>query len=634
MRKFFLLVVFSFLCDDLFAQTIAPAIQWQNTIGGDAWDYLYSAQQTTDGGYVLFGTSISNLSGDKTESCMGDYDFWIVKTDANGNILWQNTIGGNGYDEGLTAQQTTDGGFIIGGKSMSNISGDKTENSQGIWDYWVLKLSSTGSIEWQNTIGGNDNEYLQSIRQTNDGGYILGGNSKSNISGDKSENCIGMLDYWIVKLDSMGNIQWQNTIGGSGNDYMWNVIPTTDGGYALSGYSTSNISGDKTENCSGASDIWFVKLDAFGSIQWQNTIGGNADDDVEAMNQTSDGGYILGGVSNSNISGDKTENVIGTYGFADCWIIKLDSVGNIQWQNTIGGTLLDGANSISQTTDGGYIVGGNSKSNISGDKTENSIGNSNDLWILKLDALGNIQWQKTIGGNSNDGVFSASQTFDGGYILGGPSNSDISGDKTENSQGSYDYWLIKLEPVNCTPCPKPTNLSTTNISNHAAKTNWTTQSCALGYKVRLRKIGAMGWLIYYVNSNTGYKNISGLLPNTNYEWQVRSVCSYPNPLSQSAWTTSQTFTTPLRLEDESETQTDLILYPNPASNTITISSTELDGSYSMKIYNLLGQAVKHQEIDFNNATEIKLSVAELPVGCYELVLFNNKEFVTKRFVKE
>ncbi|MFH0866047.1 MAG: T9SS type A sorting domain-containing protein [Bacteroidota bacterium] len=423
----------------------APAIEWQNTIGGNDNDYLHSLQQCKDGGYILGGYSKSNISPDKTENCIGNNDYWVVKLDSPGNIIWQNTIGGSGPDYLNSIQQTFDGGYILGGHSSSGISGDKTENLIGgaYNDYWIVKVDSSGNIQWQNTIGGNNYDYLYAIWQTVDSGFVLGGYSSSDISGDKTENCIGDKDYWVVKVDKTGSIEWQNTIGGTGEDEFHSMQYTSDRGCILAGWSDSNISGDKNENSQGGLDYWVVKLDQFGNIQWQNTIGGNGDDYLHSIKQTSDGGYILGGYSNSDLSGDKTENCIG---FFDYWVIKLNASGDIQWQNTIGGNSPDQLFSIKPTTDNGYILGGHSQSGISGDKTENSMG-SGDFWIMKLDSSGNIAWQNTIGGNSNyDLCYSIQETSDGGYIMGGDSNSDISGDKTENSMGSIDYWVIKLFP--------------------------------------------------------------------------------------------------------------------------------------------------------------------------------------------
>jgi hypothetical protein len=424
--------------------SFSQEIEWQNTIGGSGEDRLNSIQQTTDGGYILGGWSGSSISADKTENCIGVWDYWIVKLDSLGTIQWQNTIGGSNEDELNSIQQTTDGGYILGGWSNSYLSGDKTEDSLGGFDFWIVKVDALGSIQWQNTIGGSGDDKLNSIRQTADSGYILGGYSASDISGDKTENCIGgngYPDYWIIKLDSVGAIQWQNTIGGGAYDYLESLQQTTDGGYILGGRSNSSISGDKTENCFAFSiDYWIVKVDSQGAIQWQNTIGGSRSDNLKSIQQTTDGGYIVGGFSDSYIFGDKTENNIG---IEDYWIVKMDSVGIIQWQNTIGGTDWNMMYTIQQTSDRGYILGGWSDSNISGDKTENSNGFS-DYWIVKTDSMGLIQWQNTIGGSNAEEMRLIEQTTDGGYILAGFSYSNISGDKTEDCLWVTDYWILKL----------------------------------------------------------------------------------------------------------------------------------------------------------------------------------------------
>ncbi|MFN4255571.1 MAG: T9SS type A sorting domain-containing protein [Saprospiraceae bacterium] len=462
MKSFLLSILIALVGAPLFSQ--APVIAWQNTVGGSGWEQLYCIQPTSDGGYILGGHSYSNISGDKTENSMGSVDYWVVKLDASGNVQWENTIGGNDDDVLYSVQQTADGGYILGGESRSDASGDKTENSMN-FDYWVVKLNAAGSIQWQNTIGGSGADYLYSVQQTADGGYILGGSSFSNASGDKTENNVGGSDYWIVKIDAVGNIQWQNTIGGSLYEGLSSIRQTSDGGYIIGGTSNSNISGDKTENSVGGYDYWVVKLYADGGIQWQNTIGGHIEDSLQSAHQASDGGYIIAGHSFSNASGDKTENNMGS-GETDYWVVKLNATGNIQWQNTIGGEDSDDLYSAWPTPDGGCTIGGASRSGISGDKTENSIGGSSDCWVMKLDAMGNIQWQNTIGGSALDGAQALLPTADGGYIIGGWSQSGISGDKTEANIGSYDFWAIKLTQPMTVPfsfvVTKPTCPGSTN----------------------------------------------------------------------------------------------------------------------------------------------------------------------------
>jgi hypothetical protein len=371
---------------------------------------------------------------------VGFTDYWIVKLDVSGTLEWQKNIGGFEHERLRSVFQTSTGDYVIGGSSFSNMGGDKTENSNGQSDFWVLKLDNTGNIIWQNTIGGAFGEELTSLTPTIDGGILVGGSSYSNISGDKTENSKGGTDYWFVKLDGEGIVQWDKTLGGNGEDYLNDIQQTADGGYILAGFSDSNISGDKTEDSQGDFDFWILKTDATGIIEWQNTIGGNKLDRLEAFSQTADGGYIIAGESNSDVSGDKNENAIGSL---DYWVIKLDSFGNILWENTIGAFGQNEASSVIQTDEGGFLVGGWSSADIGADKTENSKGGF-DFWIVKLNASGAVEAQNTIGGSGSDLLEAIEQTPEGEYITVGHSFSNISGDKTENSQGLDDYWVLKL----------------------------------------------------------------------------------------------------------------------------------------------------------------------------------------------
>ncbi len=422
----------------------APAIEWQQSYGGTEADFMNVALSTSDGGYFFAGDSYSSITGNKTENSNGATDFWVIKTDATGTIQWQNAIGGSAYDVLYDAHQTPDGGFIIGGYSSSGISGDKTESNLGEQDYWVLKLDNTGAITWQNSLRTNKNDMCTSIHPTADGGYIIGGFSAGGINGDKTTASKGLDDFWILKLDATGNILWQKSIGGSGSDLLVTLRQTTDGGYIVGGSSISNLSGDKTENSNGAYDYWILKLNATGNIVWQNTIGGSDMDALSDVIQTSDGGYLIGGYSSSGITGDKTEANLGS---DDYWILKLDDLGNITWQNTIGGSARDVLTGLHQTADNGYIINGYTPTGISGDKTEGTYGGFSygDYWVIKVDETGNIIWQKTIGGNGEDLSGGLDINADGSIIISGTSMSPVSGNKTTPFYGIADFWAIKLE---------------------------------------------------------------------------------------------------------------------------------------------------------------------------------------------
>jgi hypothetical protein len=331
-----------------------------------------------------------------------------------------------------------------------------------------VKLDSRGNIQFDKTIGGSSFDDLFALQQTTDGGYILGGFSFSNKSGNKTQDSRGLTDYWIVKLNSKGNIQFDKTIGGDDEDDLSSLQQTTDGGYILGGTSFSRISGEKSQNSKGAADFWIVKLDANGNIQFDKTIGGNSNDNLNALQQTSDGGYVLGGHSFSDISADKTENVRGSDGFADYWVVKLGSTGNIQFDKTIGGNDLDILTSLQQTSDGGYVLGGRSFSNISFEKSENTRGiGDDDFWIVKLDRRGNKQFDKTIGGTNFDECYSVRETSRNRYVAGGWSLSNATGDKTSKSRGDKDYWLVDLifKTASQTVAATTEDISATKISS-------------------------------------------------------------------------------------------------------------------------------------------------------------------------
>ncbi len=444
-----------------------PAIEWDKTAGGNDDDLCMDIIQTADGGYVASGRSRSGISGDKTETSRGGIDYWLIKIDPSGTtIQWQKRLGTSGNDMPAGIVQTPDGGIMVSGQSSGGINGDRTVASYGSIDYWLLKLDITGTPVWQTAFGGSNNDMGYNMTSATNGGFIIGGASMSGTSGTRAEPNRGDYDYWIIKMDSSRNIQWNKAIGGSGWEQLNAVIETHDKGFILAGASRSGISFDKTDtHRGGLYDYWIVKIDSNRNIQWQKTIGGAGDDYLHSVQQTSDSGYILAGHSNSGISGDKTD---ASHGGSDYWIIKLDAAGNITWQKTIGGSgdeTIFSSNAARQTSDGGYLVSGTSNSGISGNKTEPSKGGT-DYWLVKLDNTGSIQWQKTIGGSGNDDARAFQLTADGGCIIGGFSSSPISGDKTEANRGGDDFWIVKLLP----PCDTTKTYVTDSFCLHAGYT--------------------------------------------------------------------------------------------------------------------------------------------------------------------
>jgi len=360
--------------------------QWAKTYGGSDDDYASSIRQTSDGGYIVAG---------QTESFgFGNDDLWILKLDSNGDIEWQKAYGlshdDRTYDKPDIIHQTSDGGYIVTCSSKSFSAGEN--------DIWILKLSSNGDIEWQKIYGGNSWDNPNSICQTIDGGYIVAGFTQS--FGDDN-------DYWVLKLSSYGNIEWQKIYNGGWHEHARTIWQTDDEGYIVAGNSYSFTG-------SLQSDIWILKLSSNGDIEWQKTYGGSKEDVPYSIQQTSDGGYIVGGETNS----------FGV-GYYDIWILKLSSNGDIEWQNTYGDSFSDNSATIKETSDGGYIV-----------RSWFYKAGKREGRVLKLFSSGDIEWQNTYGGSDDDGVSTIQETNDGGYIAGGWTWS--------YGAGSADFMVAKV----------------------------------------------------------------------------------------------------------------------------------------------------------------------------------------------
>lgn len=418
----------------------APAIQWEKSLGGPGTDLAYCVRQTSDGGYILVGET--NSTGGDITGNNGTTDFWVARLDASGTLVWQKALGGSGDDRGYAVAPTSDGGYIVAGATNStdgNVTGLK-----GLYDFWVVKLNSTGTITWQKCFGGNSIDEAKSVEQTSDGGYIVAGWTRSNNLDITVNN--GGSDFWVIKLDASGSLTWQKSLGGSGDEVASSVKQTADGGYIVAG-ETPSTNGDVSGN-NGGTDYWVTKLSSAGALVWQKCYGGSGIDKAKSIAQTTDGGYIVAGKAAST-NGNITQN----FGLENPWIVKISSTGSLEWQKCYGGMYYDDANGIQPTNDGGYIFAGNVSSN-NNDVSGNH--GSDDMWVVKLNSTGVLQWQKCLGGSTSDIAYGVQQTADNGYVIAGKSNS-TNGDRS-SSKGLNDYWVVKLVGVP-TPTGNPTGIT-------------------------------------------------------------------------------------------------------------------------------------------------------------------------------
>ena len=558
----------------LVQMTTFAQLQWQKCLGGISYDIANSIQLTPDGGYIMAGTTRSTdgvVIGNH-----GDNDAWVVKLTATGAIDWQKALGGTGDDRAQSFRPTPDGGYILAGYTLST-DGDLTGNYGG-GNVWVVKLDATGAIVWQKTMGGTSYDYANSIQLTPDGGYILACAGYS-INGDVTGNH-GGFDYWVVKLDATGAIVWQKALGGTDDDLVKSIQLTPDGGYIVAG-STYSTDGDVTGN-HGYGDAWVVKLSGMGVLVWQKTLGGTAYDNAYSIQPSPDSGYIVA-CETSSINGDVTGKH-GGMGDADAWVVKLSNVGTIEWQKALGGTGKDYAYSIQPTTDGGYIMAGFTDS-TDGDVTGNHGGR--DAWIVKLDATGNIVWQKTLGGTNDDSANSIQLNPDGGYIMIGNADSK-NGDLTGN-HGITDAWIVKLTPTGTIVWQK--NIGGSDIDN-ILSIQFTTDG---GYIVA-----------GYTSSNDGY--VIGNHGGSD-AWVVKLG---PDPLATATFATQE-----------------LKLYPNPAKSILQLQTATNASLDKITITDLTGKVIITQ-----TTNTAQINIEPLASGMYILEATSGEEKYCSKFVKE
>lgn len=440
-------ILTAFFC---ISMSFSQKVSWEKTYGGLHADYLYDIQPTPDYGFILAGSSVSDVGGSKSDSKVGILDFWLWKMSETGKLEWQRSYGGDGIDMLNSLVVTRDGGMFLGGTSNSQKGFDKTDDPFGGDDFWVLRLDPFGNIIWQKTYGGKGEDKLAKVIETRDGGFLIGGSSSSNrifdvkkqqvVDNAKSENSRGNLDYWVIKVDASGEMEWQRTLGGRYADILKTVVETPDGGFLLGGISNSPESGDKTDKNLGEFDFWLIKLDEVGEIEWQRTIGGEGDDQLVDIIITESKKIVIAGYSNSGVSFDKQVSNRGTA--TDVWVIMLNEDGTQEWQKTYNIDEYNILTGIAKTDDKAFVLGGYSQKSLLEKKQKGTVGS--DFFAIKIDSLGEQKWKRELGSSSRDILSKIVETRDGGYVLAGTSDGKVSKSKQSGNVGREDFWIVKL----------------------------------------------------------------------------------------------------------------------------------------------------------------------------------------------
>ena len=414
------------------------SLDWVQTFGGSREETAQSVIPTNDGGFAVLGYT-NSIDGDLTGKSLPVNDYWLLKFSALGDLQWSKTYGGSKDDRGQSVIQTTDGGYAVVGYAMSD-DGDGSLN-QGFHDNWILRLDANGDILWEKSFGFSGHDHAYDIVQTSDGGLFFSGfldvtssggegNSRKKITSYAQH---GVGEFWGIKLDADGNLLWRRYFGGTNNDRSFGAVEANDGGLVMIGASESDDF--DISNPNGSYDVWVVKISAKGDLIWEKSFGGTGIDRAYDVVKTDEGAYVIVGETFST-DGDIFKN----NGESDAWLIKVSDKGDLLWERTFGGSDFDAARGLATTSDGGFVIAGNSKS-VEGDLAENS--GENDIWLIKTDTNGNFQDQMVMGGEGLDFGFDILQDDLGNLILVGESAS--SSMRNITSKGMTDLVVFGLK---------------------------------------------------------------------------------------------------------------------------------------------------------------------------------------------
>lgn len=431
-----------------------PAFEWDRTVGWEQWEDLNALDVLPDG-IIVGGSSSSVFTFQRTVMNDWSQNFVVVKLDFDGKVMWQKMYGGPDLERLWKLIPTSDGGFLIGGESLSGSGFEKTEPSRGKEDFWLVKLDAQGNKEWDKTFGSDTLDALFALRELPGGGYLVGGNSYSGIGGDKSERSRGNMDWWLIRIDAQGNKIWDKTIGGDYYDQLNDIELAPDGDVYVSGgtRSTPGTGEVGKDIARGDVDFWLMKLNPnTGQIRWDRRFGGKNYDFPYALCVAKNGTVYLGGPSQSppvSANGSDNGKTAPFYGYPfDGWVVVVGPDGKKIRDFSFGGSSQDEIYFIKEDISGSgrLVIGGFTSSPVDGNGTRKMPSRgSYDYWMQGIEADGSPRWELIAGGSDADVMYYFDQMPSGAYVLGGTSLSTNGFDKTEPvfNPGWADFWILR-----------------------------------------------------------------------------------------------------------------------------------------------------------------------------------------------
>lgn len=633
---------------DEFGDTI-----WTHAYGGTYDETAQDIVEIPSGGYMTVVYSVGSSGGDISTALGGD-DFWVLRLASNGDIVWEKTFGGSGYDTPTSIINTYDDQFVVSGHSASQDGDISNPVSTSYDDAWFFKMDIDGNIIWDKSLGGTDTDKLLMLKETADSGFVLTGNTWSNDVAFTNNQ--GSRDAYIIKTDSLGNFEWGKTYGGTGNDYSTDIIESSQGNIIITGYTTSN-NGDFAGNL-GSYDVFLIDVDNLGTINWVKNYGGGSYDIPYGLIETMSNNYTVVGLTGSNDG-----NVSVDYLDDEMWIFNFDQSGDIIWENSFGGDSVDVGYSIMQNTDGTYAVAGYTASNEIDVSGIHGTDGYSDFWVVKLGCAPTVEqpiclvtvdntssknivvWEKPANNIAIDSFYIYRDII-GTYTKIGAVHYDSLSQFVDTTNGvnpnitSYRYKVSAVDT-----CGLEGPLSDFHETIHLTTNPGTGSEINLiwdnyeglsfaYYRIWSDSLGdGQNWQVIdsVTSANTTYTDLTPATPNAGYMIEVipPAICSATKAQDHNSTRSNRAGITGGSNSVDELGEVQFMLYPNPTSGKVLIQLNQNENA-EILIRDLGGRLVQKLQSNQSNFT---IDISNFENGIYFLTVQQGEYSSTKRIIK-